>query len=78
MNRSVHNIYDTLLYAMNESQMYKKGSCTKDKVIISSGVKSAIFWKQFEHNFFGSIWILETQNFWSREKIFKTGQETRV
>ena len=43
---------------------------------IRSGTKSAIFWKQFKLNFFGSIWVIETQKNWFREKIFKNKEST--
>ena len=44
--------------------------------ISRSGTKSAIFWKQFKLNFFGSIWVIETQKNWFREKIFKNKEST--
>ena len=43
----------------------------KNPPVNRSGTKSAILWKQFELNFFGSIWVIETQKIWFREKIFK-------
>ena len=43
---------------------------------ISSGTKSAIFWKQFILNFFGSIRVIATQKNWFREKIFKNKEST--
>ena len=41
-----------------------------------SGTKSATFWKQFKLNFFGSIWVIETQKNWFREKNFKNKEST--
>ena len=41
---------------------------------ISSGTKSAIFCKQFKLNFFGSIWVIETQKFLSRDFFFKNAE----
>ena len=42
-----------------------------DTICSSSGTKSAIFWKQFKLNFFGSIWVIETQTIWSRDFFFQ-------
>ena len=44
--------------------------------ITSSGTKSATFCKQFKLNFFGSIWVIETQKFLSREFFFKNAEST--